>query len=194
MCSQCGVNPDHSGCVTLPTRVYFLTDSHRTLKKSHSGVNYGSLLRVSPRKRSTDSPVDAELLGSNSFILSRTRTPSIDEEGGGGGNMSDGSLSHSEERGSSQSSSGHTQVQGFRAVHAMGAGGRHSVISATTWEDGSAVVCSWGRGDDGQLGIGRLTSCAIPVQVSPLNGYPLAHIGCGWAHTGVICTEVYTYR
>jgi hypothetical protein len=35
------------------------------------------------------------------------------------------------------------------------------------------------------IGIGRLTSCAIPVQVTTLNGYPLANIGCGWAHTGV---------
>lgn len=151
--SQCGVNPDHSGCVTTPTRVFFLTDSHRTLKKSHSGVNYGSLLRASPRKRSTDSPVYETELSPGSFILSKNRTPSIDEEGGG--NVSDSSLGL-EERGSSLSSGGrvlHQPTKGFRSVYAMGAGGRHSVISAATWEDGAAVVCSWGRGDDGQLGI-----------------------------------------
>lgn len=185
------MNPDKSGCVLVPTRVFFLTDSHRTLKKSHSGVNYGSLLRVSPRKRSVSPSTESEL-NAHSFILSKARTLSVEEDKGGiesgWGNHSDGGSLDSIEYQRSRSSSNRSAangVQGFRTVHCMGAGGRHSVISATTWEDGHAVVYSWGRGDDGQLGVGTLTSCAIPVQVTTLNGFPVDNISCGWAHTGV---------
>jgi alpha-tubulin suppressor-like RCC1 family protein len=176
---QCGVNPDSSGCVSIPSRVYFLTDSHRTLKKSHSGVNYGSLLRVSPRKRTASASsldlhsgggsgsggvTSSDPIGAHTFILSRTRTPSLEEgiQGGGVGGVGrsevriDSRSDSIDEKCSTASSGGKhsiTKFQGFRTVFAMGAGGRHSIISASSWEDGAAIVCSWGRGDDGQLGM-----------------------------------------
>lgn len=42
----------------------------------------------------------------------------------------------------------------------LGAGGRHTVVSGQRWSDGMSLTLAWGRGDDGQLGLGRLTSYA----------------------------------
>lgn len=45
------------------------------------------------------------------------------------------------------------------------------------------VVCSWGRGEDGQLGHGDAEDRFSPVQLSALDGHEVDSITCGADHT-----------
>ncbi|MCD9643546.1 Ultraviolet-B receptor uvr8 [Datura stramonium] len=45
------------------------------------------------------------------------------------------------------------------------------------------VVCSWGRGEDGQLGLGDAEDRFSPTQVSVLDGQEIVSVTCGADHT-----------
>ncbi|WMV29485.1 hypothetical protein MTR67_022870 [Solanum verrucosum] len=45
------------------------------------------------------------------------------------------------------------------------------------------VVCSWGRGEDGQLGLGDAEDRFSPTQVSALDGQEIVSLTCGADHT-----------
>jgi alpha-tubulin suppressor-like RCC1 family protein len=62
--------------------------------------------------------------------------------------------------------------------HAMG----HSEL------DGLAVF-TWGRGEDGQLGLGDTSDQDEPTYVDALRGVGVRQIACGSGHTVVLSTE-----
>ena len=45
------------------------------------------------------------------------------------------------------------------------------------------VVCSWGRGEDGQLGHGDASDRDLPTTVSALENCEISSITCGADHT-----------
>lgn len=45
------------------------------------------------------------------------------------------------------------------------------------------VVCSWGRGEDGQLGHGDAEDRLAPTQLSALDGQEIVSLTCGADHT-----------
>lgn len=45
------------------------------------------------------------------------------------------------------------------------------------------VVCSWGRGEDGQLGHGDTDDRFLPTKLSALDGQDIVSITCGADHT-----------
>lgn len=61
-------------------------------------------------------------------------------------------------------------------------------------EDGLAVFM-WGRGEDGQLGLGDTSDQDEPTYVDALRGVGVQQIACGSGHTVVLTTEgeVYTW-
>ncbi|KAJ4964842.1 hypothetical protein NE237_016691 [Protea cynaroides] len=65
-----------------------------------------------------------------------------------------------------------------RRVVLISAGASHSVALLT-----GNVVCSWGRGEDGQLGHGDAEDRIFPTQVSELDGHDIVSITCGSDHT-----------
>lgn len=60
--------------------------------------------------------------------------------------------------------------------------------------DGLAVF-TWGRGEDGQLGLGDTSDQDQPTYVDALRGVGVRQIACGSGHTVVLTTdgEVYTW-
>lgn len=60
--------------------------------------------------------------------------------------------------------------------------------------DGLAVF-TWGRGEDGQLGLGDTSDQDEPTYVDALRGVGVRQIACGSGHTLVLTTdgEVYTW-
>lgn len=60
---------------------------------------------------------------------------------------------------------------------------------------GGLTVFSWGRGEDGQLGIGDTSDQDEPTYVDALRGVGVRQIACGSGHTVVLTTEgeVYTW-
>lgn len=60
---------------------------------------------------------------------------------------------------------------------------------------GGLAVFSWGRGEDGQLGIGDTSDQDEPAYVDALRGVGVRQIACGSGHTVVLTTdgEVYTW-
>ena len=61
-------------------------------------------------------------------------------------------------------------------------------------DDGLAVFC-WGRGEDGQLGLGDTSDQDEPTYVDALRGVGVRQIACGSGHTVVLTTdgEVFTW-
>mmetsp|Transcript_11950 Transcript_11950/g.23713 ORF Transcript_11950/g.23713 Transcript_11950/m.23713 type:complete len:625 (-) Transcript_11950:467-2341(-) len=61
--------------------------------------------------------------------------------------------------------------------------------------EGSLVLFTWGRGEDGQLGLGDSSDQGEPEYVDALRGVGIRHIACGSGHTVVLSTEgeVYTW-
>lgn len=51
------------------------------------------------------------------------------------------------------------------------------------------AVFSWGRGEDGQLGIGDTSDLHHPQFVDALRGVGVSQIACGSGHTVVLTTE-----
>lgn len=45
------------------------------------------------------------------------------------------------------------------------------------------IVCSWGRGEDGQLGHGDAEDRPSPTQLSALDGHDIVSVTCGADHT-----------
>ena len=48
---------------------------------------------------------------------------------------------------------------------------------------GGNVVCSWGRGEDGQLGHGDTDDRLFPTKLSALDGQDIICVTCGADHT-----------
>ncbi|XP_073124189.1 ultraviolet-B receptor UVR8 [Henckelia pumila] len=77
------------------------------------------------------------------------------------------------------SSCGSEAVSGpIRRVLLISAGATHSVALLS-----GNVVCSWGRGEDGQLGLGDAEDRFSPTQVSALDGQEIVSVTCGADHT-----------
>jgi alpha-tubulin suppressor-like RCC1 family protein len=51
------------------------------------------------------------------------------------------------------------------------------------------AVFSWGRGEDGQLGLGDTSDQDEPTYVDALRGVGVRQIACGSGHTVVLSTE-----
>jgi alpha-tubulin suppressor-like RCC1 family protein len=75
-----------------------------------------------------------------------------------------------------------------------GAKGRSIANSLSREVDGLAVM-TWGRGEDGQLGLGDTSDQDEPTYVDALRGVGVRQIACGSGHTVVLSTEgeVYTW-
>lgn len=56
------------------------------------------------------------------------------------------------------------------------------------------TVFTWGRGSDGQLGLGDTADQDIPCGVDALQSVQVAHIACGSGHTVILSTtgEIYS--
>uniref|UniRef100_A0A803PIG1 RCC1-like domain-containing protein n=1 Tax=Cannabis sativa TaxID=3483 RepID=A0A803PIG1_CANSA len=66
----------------------------------------------------------------------------------------------------------------IRRVLLISAGASHSVALLS-----GDVVCSWGRGEDGQLGHGDAEDRLTPTQLSALDGLEISSVTCGADHT-----------
>ena len=64
-----------------------------------------------------------------------------------------------------------------------------------TIESNDLSVFTWGRGEDGQLGLGDTSDQDEPTYVDALRGVGVRQIACGSGHTVVLSTEgeVYTW-
>ncbi|KAK3211431.1 hypothetical protein Dsin_016137 [Dipteronia sinensis] len=79
----------------------------------------------------------------------------------------------------------------FRRVLLISAGASHSVALLS-----GNIVCSWGRGEDGQLGHGDAEDRLSPTQLSALDGHEIVSVTCGADHTtaySVSSMEVYSW-
>ncbi|KAL2342893.1 hypothetical protein Fmac_004178 [Flemingia macrophylla] len=65
----------------------------------------------------------------------------------------------------------------------VSAGASHSVALLS-----GNVVCSWGRGEDGQLGHGDTDDRLLPTKLSALDGQDITRVTCGADHT-MACSE-----
>ncbi|NP_001288968.1 ultraviolet-B receptor UVR8 [Brassica rapa] len=65
-----------------------------------------------------------------------------------------------------------------RKVLIISAGASHSVALLS-----GEVVCSWGRGEDGQLGHGDAEDRSSPTQLSALDEHQIVSVTCGADHT-----------
>jgi len=74
-------------------------------------------------------------------------------------------------------------------------GGEPSSTMGMVYAYGGLVVFSWGRGEDGQLGIGDTSDQHEPTFVDALREVGVSQIACGSGHTVVLSTdgEVYTW-
>jgi alpha-tubulin suppressor-like RCC1 family protein len=61
--------------------------------------------------------------------------------------------------------------------------------------DAGLAVFTWGRGEDGQLGVGDTSDLHEPTFVDALRGVRVRQIACGSGHTVVLTTDgsVYTW-
>lgn len=78
-----------------------------------------------------------------------------------------------------------------RRVLFISAGASHSIALLS-----GTVVCSWGRGEDGQLGHGDAEDRLSPTQLSALDGHEIVSVTCGADHTTAYSearTEVYSW-
>ncbi|KAF8404057.1 hypothetical protein HHK36_008934 [Tetracentron sinense] len=74
---------------------------------------------------------------------------------------------------------GSSEVTGpIRRVLLISAGASHSVALLS-----GNFVCSWGRGEDGQLGHGDAEDRLFPTQMSALDGHEIVSVTCGADHT-----------
>ncbi|DBA04860.1 TPA: hypothetical protein N0F65_004497 [Lagenidium giganteum] len=53
----------------------------------------------------------------------------------------------------------------------------------------SVETLAWGRGNDGELGIGAVGSATAPVSVGALHGREVETVSCGWAHSAALTRE-----
>ncbi|CAK7354710.1 unnamed protein product [Dovyalis caffra] len=79
----------------------------------------------------------------------------------------------------------------IRQVILISAGASHSVALLT-----GNIICSWGRGEDGQLGHGDAEDRRTPTQLSILDDHEIVSITCGADHTTAYSAsrmEVYSW-
>ena len=71
----------------------------------------------------------------------------------------------------------------------------HKSGSGSESSDTGLAVFTWGRGEDGQLGLGDTSDQDEPTYVDALRGVGVRQIACGSGHTVVLSTEgeVYTW-
>ncbi|KAL7516639.1 hypothetical protein ACHAWX_001630 [Stephanocyclus meneghinianus] len=94
------------------------------------------------------------------------------------------------------SSSSNLKSPSFPAVASGNASSSaSSSASASSPVYGELTVYSWGRGEDGQLGIGDTSDQDEPTYVDALRGVGVKEIACGSGHTVVLTVEgeVYTW-
>ncbi|CAN4114560.1 unnamed protein product [Withania somnifera] len=65
-----------------------------------------------------------------------------------------------------------------RKVLFISGGASHSVALLS-----GSIICSWGRGEDGQLGLGDAEDRFSPTQMSALDGQEIVSVSCGADHT-----------
>ncbi|KAI4343472.1 hypothetical protein L6164_010816 [Bauhinia variegata] len=65
-----------------------------------------------------------------------------------------------------------------RRILLISAGASHSVALLS-----GNIVCSWGRGEDGQLGHGDAEDRLLPTQLSALDDHEIVSVTCGADHT-----------
>ena len=67
--------------------------------------------------------------------------------------------------------------------------------AAAAADDNFLMLFAWGRGEDGQLGLGDTNDQNEPTYVDALRGVSVQQIACGSGHTVVLTTEgcVYTW-
>ncbi|XP_022841811.1 ultraviolet-B receptor UVR8-like [Olea europaea var. sylvestris] len=82
------------------------------------------------------------------------------------------------EEGSGMHSSSSDGTGSIRRVLLISAGAGHSVALLS-----GNVVCSWGRGEDGQLGHGDADDRFTPTQLGALDGREIVSVTCGADHT-----------
>lgn len=72
---------------------------------------------------------------------------------------------------------------------------RQKIRSEPSTNDEGLAVFMWGRGEDGQLGLGDTSDQDEPTYVDALRGVGVRQIACGSGHTVVLTTdgEVYTW-
>ncbi|KAK7840960.1 ultraviolet-b receptor uvr8 [Quercus suber] len=78
-----------------------------------------------------------------------------------------------------------------RQVLLISAGASHSVALLS-----GNIVCSWGRGEDGQLGHGDAQDRLLPTQLSSLDDHEIVSVTCGADHTTAYSlsrVEVYSW-
>ncbi|XP_057496040.1 ultraviolet-B receptor UVR8-like isoform X2 [Actinidia eriantha] len=79
----------------------------------------------------------------------------------------------------------------IRRVLLISAGASHSVALLS-----GNVVCSWGRGEDGQLGHADAKDRLSPTQLSALDDHEIVSVTCGADHTTAFsesCMQVYSW-
>ncbi|KAH9668667.1 Ultraviolet-B receptor UVR8 [Citrus sinensis] len=92
---------------------------------------------------------------------------------------------------SAASEAASTTAAPFRPVLLISAGASHSVALLS-----GNIVCSWGRGEDGQLGHGDAEDRLSPTQLSALDGHEIVSVTCGADHTTAYsesCMQVYSW-
>ena len=66
---------------------------------------------------------------------------------------------------------------------------RHSRATSPRPEVDGLICFTWGRGEDGQLGLGDTSDQDEPTYVDALRGVGVKQIACGSGHTVVLSTE-----
>lgn len=97
----------------------------------------------------------------------------------------------------SNSSNNHNNNNHHRSIHNSNNhnSSNNHYQSGSEGHDTGLAVFSWGRGEDGQLGLGDTSDQDEPTYVDALRGVGVRKIACGSGHTVVLSTEgeVYTW-
>jgi alpha-tubulin suppressor-like RCC1 family protein len=86
--------------------------------------------------------------------------------------------------GSSEASEKPIVVPGLPPIRSISCGSFHSVAIG---RDG--CVYSWGKGDNGRLGLGGNSSESRPMRISDFDGMQINSVSCGAEHTAAISAD-----
>lgn len=89
----------------------------------------------------------------------------------------------------SASASGCSLSERLRPTVAKRAPGQNTGTDAAKPELDGLICFTWGRGEDGQLGLGDTSDQDEPTYVDSLRGVGVRQIACGSGHTVVLSTE-----
>eukprot|EP00804_Cyclotella_cryptica_P017747 CCRYP_001181-RA/>CCRYP_001181-RA protein AED:0.06 eAED:0.06 QI:2605/0.71/0.87/1/0.71/0.87/8/186/753 len=111
------------------------------------------------------------------------------------GAVSYSGASYSASAGAAGISSSSSNLMSPSVVAGGGVSSSTSLSSSSSPIYGELTVYSWGRGEDGQLGIGDTSDQDEPTYVDALRGVGVKEIACGSGHTVVLTVEgeVYTW-